>query len=69
MSLRLQVRLEPPEQGDAVPTLSLQRPVTVQSLHELALPGHRQITGDLTESVETGESLQPQHTFTKTLTR
>ena len=49
MSLRLQVGLEPAKQRDAIPTLPLQSPVAMKSLHKLALPGHRQVTRDFAQ--------------------
>lgn len=52
MPLRLQVGLEPAEQRYTIPTLPLQGPVAVKSLHELALPGHRQVTGDFAQPGE-----------------
>lgn len=59
MSLRLQVGLEAPQQGDAVAALSLQGPVAVQPLHELAFSGHGQITGDLAQPGE--NNVGPEH--------
>lgn len=45
----LQVRLEPPQQGDSIAGLPLQSPITVQPLHELTLSLKGQAVGDLTK--------------------
>lgn len=52
MALRRQVGLKPAQKRNAIATLSLQRPVAVEPLHELALSGYRQVTGDFAEPRE-----------------
>jgi len=49
VALGLQVGLEAAQQRHAVPALPLQGPVAVEPLHELALPGDRQVAGDLAQ--------------------
>lgn len=44
--------LEPSQQRYTVATLPLQGPVAVKSLHELALPGYCQVTGNFAQPGE-----------------
>lgn len=44
--------LKPAQKRHTVPTLPLQRPVAVKSLHELAFPGYRQVAGDFAQPAE-----------------
>ncbi len=55
------MRLETAQERNAVTALSLQRPVAVKPLHELTLPLHRQVTGDLTQP-KAGDSTRSGHT-------
>lgn len=52
VALRLQVCLQTAQQRDSVATLSLQGPVGVQPLHELAFSGNCEIGCDLAQSRE-----------------
>lgn len=59
-----QVRLKPSQKRHTIATLPLEGPVAVKSLHELTLPGYRQVACDFTEPTEKQTAIMFQELYT-----